>query len=328
VALAFFPGLERLLLAEPERRALAESAELLEERPLSALGEERAASLLAESEVLLSGWGCPPIDSVLLDRAPRLRLVAHAAGTVKGLVTPELFERGVRVSSAAAANALPVAEYTLAAILLANKGAFWSDHAYHRAGAAAAGVAPEVGNRGKCVGIVGASRVGRLVIERLRPFELSVLLYDPFVDEATARTLGVASVELGELLRRSDVVSLHAPLLPETTGMIGKPELAELRDGATLINTARGKVVDAAALEAELVSGRLRAVIDTSDPEPLPDDSPLRGLDNVFLTPHIAGSLGSEIGRMAELAIAEIARFARGEPLEHEVLVSDLERIA
>jgi phosphoglycerate dehydrogenase-like enzyme len=303
VALAFFPGLERLLLAEPERRALAESAELLEERPLSALGEERAASLLAESEVLLSGWGCPPIDSVLLDRAPRLRLVAHAAGTVKGLVTPELFERGVRVSSAAAANALPVAEYTLAAILLANKGAFWSDHAYHRAGAAAAGVAPEVGNRGKCVGIVGASRVGRLVIERLRPFELSVLLYDPFVDEAAARTLGVASVELGELLRRSDVVSLHAPLL-------------------------RGKVVDAAALEAELVSGRLRAVIDTSDPEPLPDDSPLRGLDNVFLTPHIAGSLGSEIGRMAELAIAEIARFARGEPLEHEVLVSDLERIA
>jgi phosphoglycerate dehydrogenase-like enzyme len=189
-------------------------------------------------------------------------------------------------------------------------------------------VGPAVGNRAKRVGLVGASRVGRLVIELLRPFELEVVLCDPFVSEAQAAALGVRKVELDELLETCAVTSLHAPLLPETTGMIGKRELARMPDGATLINTARGRVCDAEALEAELVSGRISAVLDTTEPDPLPDDNPLRGRDNVFLTPHIAGSLGTELPRMAALAIEEIGRFARGEPLLHEVSERDMERIA
>ncbi|MCP4006013.1 MAG: hydroxyacid dehydrogenase [bacterium] len=324
----FIPGLESLLCGETEWSALEAIADLPDRTPLAGFAVEGAAERLRDATVLLTGWGCPAIDAAALDLAPNLELIAHAAGTVKEMVTPELWERGVRVCSAAAANAVPVAEFTLAAILLANKDAFASNQRYHASGAAAARVGFDVGNRNKVVGIVSASRVGRCVIEMLAPFDLRVLLFDPYLDEAEARAMATEPVGLDELLERSDVVSLHAPLIPETTEMIGKRELARMRDGATLINTARGRICNAEALEVELVSGRLRAVIDTSEPEPLPDNSPLRGLSNVFLTPHIAGSLGTEIPRMTQLAIDEIGRLARGEALHHEVRRTELERQA
>lgn len=326
--LVFSPGLEALLLPAPQMTALCEVADVLDPQPLGAFTDDRAGVLLPEAEILFAGWGCPPIDAAALALAPNLKLVAYAAGTVKDFVTPELWEHGVRVTSAVAANAIPVAEFTLAAILLANKSAFWSNHRYHAEGAMAAYTGPDVGNYGKRIGIIGASHVGRLVIEMLRPFDLSVLVYDPYLDDEAAAALGATAASLTELMERSDIVSLHAPLLPETRGMIGAAELAAMRDGATFINTARGPIVDASALEAELVSGRINAVIDTSDPEPLPDDSPLRGLHNVFLTLHIAGSMGTEIPRMADYAIAEIGRWARGEPLEYEVYRDALGRLA
>lgn len=324
----FFPRLESVLLGDDEWAALEGVADLPDRTPLANCRTEDAAERLQNATVLFSSWGCPPIDAATLALAPKLQLITHAAGTVKGLVTPELWERGVRVCSAASANAVPVAEFTLGAILLANKDAFASNQRYHADGAAAARVGPGVGNRNKTVGIIGASRIGRLVIQLLEPFDLDVLLFDPLIDPADARSLNVRSVELDRLLEASDVVSVHAPLLPETIGMIGRQELSRMRDGATLINTARGRLCDTAALEAELTSGRILGVIDTSDPDPLPDESPLRGLSNVFLTPHIAGSLGTELPRMAHLAIDEIARFAAGEALRHEVRPDELERMA
>lgn len=326
----FHPGLEKILLGERDWSRLEALGALHARAPISGFDTAAAADRLAEARVLLSSWGCPPIDEAALALAPRLELVAHAAGTVKELATDALFERGVRVTSAAAANAVPVAEFTLAAILLTGKDAFAANHRYHADGAAVTrpGAGVGLGNRGKVVGLVGASRVGRLVIERLRPFDLHILLADPYVEDTEAKSLGVELVALGELLDRADVVSLHVPLLPETEGLIDEAELARMKAGATLINTARGRVCDAGALERALVEGRIQAVIDTSDPEPLPDDTPLRGLPNVFLTPHIAGSLGNEVPRMTALAIDEIERFLRGEPLQHEVMHRDLKRIA
>ena len=135
-------------------------------------------------------------------------------------------------------------------------------------------------------------------------------------------------MSLQELLDRSDVVSLHVPAVPSTKHMIGATELARMRDGATLINTARGSVVDHDALTAELQTRRLNAVLDVTEPEPLPEDSPLFDMPNVFLTPHIAGAAGLEIPRLAEMAIDEIERWSRGEPLQHEVLATDWDRIA
>lgn len=202
-----------------------------------------ARAALAEAEILITGWGCPPVDAAVLKVAGRLRAMVHTAGSVKGHVTPACWERGIQVSTAAAANALPVAEYTLASILLAGKNARQLEREYRtrRGPIDLACEYPGIGTYGRSVGVVGASRIGRRVIALLRPFDLSVALYDPYVDAAAAQRLGVTSRSLPELLASCDIVTLHAPALPETHHMIDAAGLALLRDGATLINTARGR---------------------------------------------------------------------------------------
>lgn len=305
-------------------------ADLVDRRPLPSLSGDAAVERLADVDVLVTGWGVPRIDDDVLCRAPRLHAVVHAAGTVKFFVTDACWDRGLQVTSVAAANARPVAEFTVAAITLANKGAFLARERYRAAhrGAQWTGPDPKVGNRGRRIGLVGASKVGRLVVELLREYENEVVVSDPVLTDEGARALGVERVDLDDLLATSDVVSLHAPLLPETTGLIDRRRLALLKDGATLINTARGAIVDGQALEDELRSARIAAVIDTTDPEPLPDSSALYDLPNVFLTPHIAGSMGTELARLADAALDELERFAAGEPFVHAVTRDDLPWIA
>ncbi|MET9699402.1 hydroxyacid dehydrogenase [Streptomyces sp. NPDC006529] len=280
-----------------------------------------AGHRLDATEVLLTGWGCPPLDAAALERMPRLRAVVHAAGSVKHHVTEACWERGLLVSSAAAANAVPVAEYTLAAILFANKRVLESAHLYRttRGPIDLLSRYPAVGNYRRTVGLVGASLIGRRVLELLRPFDLRVLVHDPYADAAELEAMGAESVALDELLSRSDVVSLHAPALPRTRHLLDGPRLALMRDGATLINTARGALVDTAALTEELVSGRLHAVLDHTEPEVLPSASPLFNLPNVLLTPHVAGSLGGELDRLAATAIEELERYARGAGFRYAV---------
>ncbi len=305
---------------------LAEIAVVADHEPLDDFTEPRAERLLSGAEVLLAHWGCPPLDAVALERAPRLRLVAYAAGTVRPIVTPAVWQRGLTVTSAAAANAIPVAEFTLAAILLANKGALAALR--HRPGDPPPPRPARVGNYGRRIGVVGASRVGRHLIELLRPFDLETVVYDPYLSAAGADRLGVARVDLDELCSSCDVVTIHAPETPSTRHMIGAPQLGLMGDGTTLVNTARGSLVDPVALEAELVDGRLFAVLDVTEPEPLPPDSRLWSLPNTVLTPHVAGALGTELTRLADTAIDEIARYAEGLPPRHPVHEADLERIA
>ncbi|MCB5182970.1 hydroxyacid dehydrogenase [Streptomyces antimicrobicus] len=279
------------------------------------------AHRLGTAEVLFTGWGCPPLDAAALDRMPRLRAVVHAAGSVKHHVTPVCWERGLLVSSAAAANAVPVAEFTLAAVLLSNKRVLEAAHAYRaaRGPVDVLGRYPTAGNYRRTVGLVGASLVGRRVLELLRPFDLRVLVHDPYADPGDLAVLGAEACALEDLLRRSDVVSLHAPALPGTRHLLDATRLALMRDGSTLINSARGALVDTEALTRELVSGRLHAVLDHTEPEVLPADSPLFDLPNVLLTPHMAGSLGGELDRLAATAVAEVARYAQGLPFRHAV---------
>ena len=328
--LLYAEGLNRGLVTVAHRERLAGLCELLEPEPVANFEDGRAVPHLDRVEVLITGWGCPRLDAPALDRVPKLRAAFHAAGTVKNHVTPACFERGIRVTSAAHANAIPVAEFTVAAIVLANKRAFRAQRRYRELKSFRlwSHEFPGIGNYEKVVGLVGASRIGRMVIERLRGFDLQVLLHDPYVSAEEARTLGVEACALDDLLRRADVVSLHAPSLPETRQLIDRRRLALLRDGAVLVNTARGALVDQEALTIELVSGRIEAVIDTTEPEILPTSSPLYHLDNVFLTPHIAGSQGTETHRMLDLALDELERFVRGQPLEHEVRREDWDRIA
>ncbi|SDT39796.1 Phosphoglycerate dehydrogenase [Friedmanniella luteola] len=287
------------------------------------------APALAAADVLLTGWGCPRVDAAVLDRMPRLRLVAHAAGTVKGHVDPVCWELGVAVTTAAAANALPVVEFALAQILLAGKDLLGATARYatgtprapHEDG-------PLVGNYGRVVGVIGASTIGRGVLERLRAFDLRLLLADPTITADEAERLGAELVDLDTLMARSDVVSLHAPLLPGTVGMVGAAQLAAMRDGTTFINTARGRIVDHEALRRELRTGRISAMLDVTEPEPLEPGDELFALPNVLLTPHIAGSMGNELHRMAALALDEVEHLAAGAPFRHPVHLEDLARMA
>jgi phosphoglycerate dehydrogenase-like enzyme len=328
--LVMSPVLTQGMIRDTSLRRLRRLATPLRLEPLSRLDDPSDDALLRECEVFLTGWGCPPIDAAVLERAPRLRALFHCAGTVKPLVTDACWDRGLAVSSAADANAIPVAEYTLAAILFANKGvfAFQRRYAEERRMQLWSREYPAIGNLHKRVGIVGASRVGRRVIELLRPFDLEVRVSDPHLTQQEARALGVEREELDSLLAWADVVSLHAPLLASTRGMIDARRLSLIRDGATLVNTARGAIVEGAALERELVSGRMSAVLDTTDPEQLSADSPLYKLPNVFLTPHVAGALGAETERLVECGLGELERYVRGEPLQHGIAREDLERLA
>jgi phosphoglycerate dehydrogenase-like enzyme len=292
--------------------------------PLPALDDlaaPRAREVLADVDLLVTGWGCPPLDASVLRAAPRLRAVVHTAGSVRGFLTDACWERGIEVSSAAAANAVPVAEYTLAMILLTGKRVLERARDYRASQRRAnwLGTPRDIGNYHRTVGIVSASLVGRRVVELLRPHDAEVLLYDPFVSDADAAELGVQRVELAELFARCDTVSVHTPLLPATRGLVSRTLIDSMPADAVLINTARGAVVDQEALTDAVLAGRIRAVLDVTDPEVLPPDHALWRCENVLLTPHLAGSEGNEWRRLADHALAEIERWASGAGFRHPV---------
>lgn len=275
---------------------------------------------LAEVEVLFTGWHSRRLDVELLARMPKLRAVFHGGGTIRALVSEAFWERGIRISTAASANAIPVAEFASAMILLALKRA-WVLGRDYTATRKFASTHPEVpGACGSVVGLVSLGHIGRLVRERLRAFEVKVVAYDPYLPPQAFERLEVEPVSLPELMRRSDVISLHTPLNEQTRGLIGRELLTRMKRGSSLVNTSRGGVIDEGAL-GDFLRARpdVQALLDVTDPMPARTDSPLFELPNVFLTPHIAGSLGPECRRMGRLMLAEFERYLRSQPLQHAV---------
>ncbi len=303
--------------------------------PYTDFDTAEGAEALAEADILLAAWGTPPLTRERLSRAPRLKMLAYAASSVRAVAPAEFWETpDILVTTAASAMAVPVAEFTYAAIIMCGKDVFRLRDE-HRAERGTGGFGsrrgmslPYLGNHARRVGIVGASRIGRLVMEMLARAKFEIAVYDPFLSVEEATSFGAEKAELDELLAWSDTVSLHAPILPETRHMIGARELALMSDHAVLINTARGLLIDHDALLAEARSGRLRVLIDTPDPEPLPADSPFYDLPNVVLTPHIAGALGNELRALSDLAVTEIERFVGGLAPLYSVHKRDLERMA
>nr|WP_313885580.1 NAD(P)-dependent oxidoreductase [Fodinicola feengrottensis] len=211
---------------------------------------------LQDLEILITGWGCPPIDEAVLDAAPKLRAVVHTAGSVRAHITQACWDRGIEVSSAAAANAVPVAEYTVAMILLSGKRALERARDYKtvRRREEWLSTPRTIGNFGRTIGILSASLIGRRVIELLRPYDLNLLLHDPYVLEGE---IDVPLVSIEELFERSDLVSVHTPLLSTTHGLVSRELIGMMRPDAVLLNTARGAVVDQDALaEAARRGGR------------------------------------------------------------------------
>lgn len=331
LAFAMAPAKTRHVFDERLLARLGTSCDILSAAPLEEFSSPAARSLLRQAEILVTGWGCPYVSPEVLAGMPRLRLVAHAAGTVKHTLDPAVYEAGIVVTHAAEANAVPVAEFTLAAIIFANKRVFELRELYRSDPSRCSTWAlmdEPIGNYRRTVGLVGASRIGRKVASLLQMLEIDVLLADPFVDETDPLARLAELTDLDDLLARADIVSLHAPSLASTRHMIGARELKLMRDGATFINTARGALVDEAALIAELQTGRMQAVIDVTDPEIPPSGSPFYTLPNVFLTPHVAGAAGLERLRLGQMVIEEIERFIAGEPLRYAIEPHILERLA
>ncbi|WP_208814095.1 hydroxyacid dehydrogenase [Micromonospora echinofusca] len=328
IAVAAPPHLRRLFFEPAAWDALAALGRLRLPPTGADVGDERVlAELLADADVVVTAWGTHRLSAAVLAAAPRLRLLAHTGATVKPFVTPESFAHGVRVTQAGDAMGYAVGEQALALTLALLHRVHRFDHAL-RTGVdweRAKDVPPRRELRGATVGVVGASRTGRAYLGLVRALGAEVLVVDPLLTDAAAADLGVTRVGLDDLLTRSRVVSLHAPVLPATTGMIGARELALLPDGGLLVNTARPALVDEAALLAELRTGRIDAALDVFDAEPLPVDHPLRHLPNVLLTPHEAAGTVESRRRAGAIVVDEIDRFLRGAALRHEIRPEQLD---
>ncbi len=322
------PRLRALLVMNEDRLAdvyprnilnrLAESVDLLHP-PLNRRQLAGSPELMNDVDVLLTSWGAPILDAEFLASAPNLKAVFLAAGSIKGIVTDEFWAREIPIVSAAAANAIPVAEFTLAQILLGLKRVPSLTRESSRHGSLA--VRPQLsGAYGRRVGLLSLGAIGFLVAKLLRSFSLEVVAHDPYVSVEQATAAGVELVTLPQLFESAHVVSIHSPLLPETRGLVNKKLLESMQPDATLINTARGAVINESDL-VEVLAMRpdLSAILDVTWPEPPVPESLLYTLPNVFLTPHVAGSLGSECARLGDLIADECQRFVRNHVLLHEV---------
>jgi len=298
-----------------QQLAIAELVELYAP-PQSAQSIAADPSVLHEAEIIFSGWGMPRMDEAFLAHCPKLAAVFYGAGSIKQCTTPAFWARGIPITSSYAANAVPVAEFTLAQILLCLKKT-WQHALAIKQDSLSRQRLSVPGGYGSTVGIISLGMIGRMVCEHLRRFDLNVIAYDPFVSAQEAATLGVTLVTLEELFAQADVVSLHAPWIDETVGLITGAHLAAMKNGATFINTARGAIVREEEMIAVLQARPdLLAILDVTYPEPPVAGSPLYTLPNVILTPHIAGSMDAECQRMGQIVLDELKRYLAGEALQ------------
>ena len=283
---------------------------------------EHVKKTAANADIAITSWGNTHFNEDILNCAPNLKLIAHAAGSVKPIVTDYVWERGIRVTGSPKPLGHGVAETTLGLMISALKNYYdISDYLHNK-------------DTWRCdekyakitdmyditIGIIGAGWAGRHFIKLLTNFDVDILVCDPFLDEQTAKAMNARKTELEELLKLSDVVSLHAPSIPETKHMINEKTLSIMKKDAVFINTARGSLVDEKALYEHMKKGFLKyACLDVFDPEPPAGDSPLRSLPNIILTPHIAGLCNNGRLKIGSHIANELSLFISGERMECEV---------
>ncbi len=276
-------------------------------------------ALLAEVEIIFTGWGAPQFDHALLDIASNLKVVFYGAGSVKKIVSDAFWERNIILTTAASANAIPTAEFAFSQIIFSLKRGWYhvlkmKKHKEETRREEAAGA------YGATVGLISLGAVGRHVAKLLQNLEVKVIAFDPYVSGIRASELNIQLHSLEEVFSLSDVVSIHSPHLPETEGMITGQHIASMKKNTTLINTARGQIVRQEEM-LDILNQRpdLYAVLDVTHPWKLKPHSSLYqlyNLDNVIITPHIAGSQSKECHRMGKYMLDELKRYMRGEPLK------------
>lgn len=290
---------------------------------------QELAERARDCDAIITSWGTPKIDKTIIEGCPKVRIIAHAAGSIKGAFSPDLWDVGIAVTNAAAVMGTYVGEFalTLALAMLRTLPRYapgapkdlWQG-------------SPAEGNLTlfrKTVGIIGLSHTGRSFLRLLKPFDCTVIAYDPYASQERAAELGVKLVSLEELLSTARVISVHAPITEETKGMLSADKLKLISDGAVFINTARGILVDLEALTKELATGRFKAALDVTDPtEPLPPDHPLRSMPNVIVTPHISGPTIDGRRDMFESVVDDLKEFWAGRTPKHIVTKQMLQTMA
>jgi phosphoglycerate dehydrogenase-like enzyme len=278
---------------------------------------------------IFATWGLVPIDEEFLRCFPDLEAIFYAAGTIRSFATDAMWERGIRVTCAAVANAVPVAEFTVSQIFFSLKLGWRTMSQFRETKSFSDLRYRPPGSYRTTVALLSLGNVGQMVAKRLRSSDLKVIAYDPYVSPEVGKKLGVTMVSLDDAFALADVVSCHIPDLPETRQMLTAQHFSLMRPNATFLNTARGQIVDEPGL-IDVLRQRpdMTAVLDVTDPEPPADDSPFYTLPNVFLTPHIAGSNGSERHRLGQMMADEVRRYLSGDPMLHEIKRSYMMTIA
>ena len=308
----------QMVMDESAENLLATFANYTRISNAAQLSEKEYTNLFKDTEGIVTSWGTPFISVDVLDNAPNLKIVSHAAGSIKPIVCREALERGITVTSAAPFIAPAVAEMALLFKLaslrelprftsLTREMRLWKDR-YSKEGLF-----------NQKVGLIGCGNVAREFIKLLKPFEVKIFIFDPYLSEDDAEGLEVEKSSLEDILTHCKVISLHAPLTSETRHMIGEEKLDMISEGAILINTARGGLIDQKALVRKLREGKFKAAVDVTDPEPPQPDDEIRNVPNLILTPHISGPTRDRMKQMGKFAINGMKTFFEGKPPKNTV---------
>lgn len=281
--------------------------------------KEQVKKIIKDADIAVTSWGSTLLTKEILDEAPNLKLVVHAAGSVKPIVTDELWNRGIRVTGSPKPLGQGVAETALGLSISASKN-FYNLSKNIAKGGWHEGYDDIKELYDLTVGVIGAGWAGKHYIKLMHNFDVDIILYDPYLSDEKAQALGVKKVDLETLLQISDIVSIHAPSIPETDNMFNRETLQLMKKDAILINTARGSLIDEKALYEHMAAGNLKyACLDVTNPEPPALDNPLRNLPNVIFTPHLAGLTNNGKRRIGMHTGDEIEKFIKGEDMDCEV---------
>jgi len=304
------------------------------------LDGDKMTELIRGADGILTCWETPKINEGLLKSGDNLKIICHAAGTIKPHIDDSawdiIWDKKIVVTNTSAALGIGVAEFTLGIIIIGLKKVFFMRDAIEKGkwrelqGYWNEEIKSDIIPTepfGITVGVVGAGFCGSHLIKLLNDFEVKILIYDPHKTKEECKKMGAGKVELEYLLSHSDVITLHTPHIPQTENLINKKRMKLIKDGAMFINTAGGIEVNEKALIEELKTGRFYACLDQTYPEPPAADNPLRSMKNVCLTPHIAGHASNGMKRQGRYAVDELERFFKGEEVKYRIKKEKLEVI-
>lgn len=312
-------GIIRDTFFTPENIAMMNALGTVEWNPSSEhLTPEELRDALVDVDVCFCCWGVPPFDSVVLEKANKLKIIAYVGGSVNYVVTDESYNRGIHALSGNEEFARSVAEGTLGYIIAALRRLpqtvnEMAEHGWQRVYSRTDSLLEQT------VGIVGLGAISRHLINYLKPFDVKIKLFSNHTSDEEAAALGVEKVSLEEMFKTCKIISVNSSRTPKNHHMINDELMSLLTPDCLIVNTSRGSLIDEAAMAKHLQKGHFRAILDVYEEEPLPMDSPLRGLENCILMPHRGGPTTDRRGAAARIVIEDVKNIMEGRPAKNEI---------